>query len=167
MRSRRERPSAPALALLVLLLAPLPLSAAEPAPAASAPNVVALGHGLDLGLLGMRYARRMADGLLSAGAGLGLTGIAPKIAVHPLELGTWNLHLAAGALYAPWGSPLFSQGALLGFAMVGVQRWAYRAEGFGLFVHGAAGFANQFRGQAEGGRVKFEPTLELQVGFSF
>jgi hypothetical protein len=56
---------------------------------------------------------------------------------------------------------------VVGFATAGVQRWAYRSEGLGLFVHAAAGIARQFRGGAEGGRIELEPTLELQLGLSF
>ncbi len=138
---------------------------AEAPPAA--PNLVAVGHGLDVGLIGVRYARRVSDGLFSLGGGIGLAGLGPKLAVHPVAFGTWNLTAAIGLLYSPIENPLFAQGALLSFGTVGIQRWAYRSDDLSLFVHASVGMAKLLRGNAEGGMRDLEPTVELQLGLTF
>jgi hypothetical protein len=131
-------------------------------------NSLAAGHGLDAGIVGIKYQRMLRDGTFAIGIGTGLSlSIVPTLQYNFVHVGNWNAHIQIGAMYTPVSrSVLFSQNSVLAFASVGVQRWAFRSEDFGLFVDASLAGGRLVHGSSEGDRdVGFTPQFHAGVAF--
>jgi hypothetical protein len=131
-------------------------------------TAVAGGVGVSVGILGARVARRLGDLPLAAVLGLGAEGIAPQLQIDLLSSGNFNVHIGGGALYAPWGLLVLSQGSVVPFGVIGGQRWPYRWQHGGLFLNGDVEIVRQVRGHSEGGHEnEWIPTVGGQIGATF
>jgi len=169
-RGQRRDRAGHKLTLRLLVISAL-LSMSAPAVAqegSGGKTVIAGGFGVSVGIVGAMVARRLGDLPVAAVLGLGSEGTAPQLQIDLLSTGDFNLHVVGGVLYAPWPGLVLSQGSLLPFGAIGVQRWPYRWQHGGLFLNGDVGIVRQVRGYAEGGHEhQWQPMVEGQIGVAF
>lgn len=131
----------------------------------SADAAVAAGLGLDAGLIGLKYVRRLDPALpLEGSAGVGAVGVALGLVWRLAERGDWSAYGSAGALYSPWDNPLIGEGSATAVAGLGMQRWPTGAAG--LYLNAGIEPYLPMSGTFEGGD---QPGIaaRLQVGWAF
>lgn len=132
---------------------------------ASAEAAVAAGLGLDAGLIGLKYVRRLAPVLpLEGSAGVGAVGVALGLVWRLAEKGDWSAYGSAGGLYSPWENPLTGEGSAMAVAGLGVQRWPTGAAGlyFNAGIEPYLPISGTFEGGDQAGIA-----ARLQVGWAF
>lgn len=131
----------------------------------SADSAVTAGLGLDGGLIGLKYVRRLGPAPpLEASLGLGFVGVAPGLVWRVAERGSWSGYASAAVLYSPWESLLTGKGSTMAVGGLGVQRWPTQSTGVYLNagVEPYAPLGGTFEdGEAAGVAVR------VQVGWAF
>ena len=132
------------IALVVLCLPALFLAPAygesirDEASAPLSPAIIAIGLGIESGLAGARYLKRLEESPLAIG--LGLEGIAPQLSLSLLQKRLWGVHVNGSVLVSPWEFVVFSKGSVSTGVSLGFHRWPSEDERFGLFLPLNAGY---------------------------
>ena len=136
--------------------------------AVRSPEILAIGLGLETGMLGFKYLRWLNSTPMILGMGVGFEGIAPQLQISVFQIGHWSIYGNASVLISPWDWVIFSKGSVTPGFSVGLQRWPSQNERFGIFFTIGAGIYTQIRGESEGtDEDKTGPSFNLAVGLRF
>ncbi len=157
--------------LLMLILLPaigLPKPITKDSTDFYSSKVLAIGMGVETGLMGIKYSVWSRNSSFIYGVGLGFEGVIPQVQYRVLEYGNFVFYAAGFVWYNPWGFLLTSSGSIVLSAGLGIQRWASRETGSGIYLNLGASPIYQVVGMHEGGSEKFLGIApNFQVGVSW
>ena len=135
---------------------------------ARSPDILAIGLGLETGILGFKYLRWIDATPMILGMGVGFEGIAPQLQMSVFQIRHWSIYGGASVLISPWDFVIFTKGSVTPGFSVGLQRWPSKDDQLGIFFTIDSGIYSQIRGESEGAyEDKTGLSLNLAVGLRF
>ena len=131
-------------------------------------RVLAIGGGVETGIIGTKFSVWNRNSSFIYGVGLGFEGVVPQVQYRISEIGNVIFHASAFVWYNPWGFLLTSSGSIALGAGGGIQRWAYRETGTGIYFNLGVSAIYQVVGMHEGDSDNFLGIApNFQVGVSW
>ena len=131
-------------------------------------KVLAIGLGVETGIMGIKYSVWSRNSSYMYGVGLGFEGVIPQVQYRVSEYRNFVFYTSGFVWYNPWGFLLTSSGSIVLGAGVGIQRWANRETGGGIYLSSGVSAIYQIFGLHEGGSENFLGIApNFQVGISW